>query len=145
MNLLIFVAKKTFGSWEYIWKVSPIYGQPMVPGGSGNCVLTLEGKKKKKVLMSKLRRRIDRKERKMQKIVVSSMCIGLDFVGCVVVGECEGRRSWRKICCERKKQKMWGIYRCREWNDRKEGEKRKRGKEEREWFWITGKLNFQVN
>lgn len=27
-------AKKTFGSWEYIWRVSPMYGHPIVPGGS---------------------------------------------------------------------------------------------------------------
>jgi len=48
----------------------------MLPGGSGNCLLPLEGKKKKD-LMSELKRRIDRKGRKKQKIVVSSMCIGL--------------------------------------------------------------------
>lgn len=56
----------------------------MVPGGSGNCVLTLEGKKKEKDLMSKLRRIIDMKERRKHNRVVNSMCM---LCSCRCLGE----------------------------------------------------------
>lgn len=57
-------AKKTFGFCEYNWKVSPIYGQPKVPGGSGNFLqpvamnltMYLSRKKKKKMVENKKRK-----------------------------------------------------------------------------------------